>query len=51
MHQSLSEPWSDRPSLTWVPKAALGQLEEHVVSLRTYPPIPTGTPDPYVPPN
>ena len=36
---------------TWVPKAALGQLEEHVVSLRTYPPIPTGTPDPYVPPN
>lgn len=36
---------------TWVPKAALGQLEEHVVSLRTYPPIPTGTLDPYVPPN
>jgi arylsulfatase len=36
---------------TWVPKAALVQLEEHILSLRTYPPIPTGTPDPYEPPN
>jgi arylsulfatase len=36
---------------TWVPKAALGQLEEHVVSLRAFPPIPTGQPDPYVPPS
>jgi arylsulfatase len=35
---------------TWVPKAALGQLEEHVASLNKYPPIPTGVPDPYVPP-
>ena len=35
---------------TWVPKAALGQLQEHVLSLREYPPIPTGAPDPYVPP-
>ncbi|MHC4750006.1 MAG: arylsulfatase [Planctomycetota bacterium] len=34
---------------TWVPKAALPQLEEHVVSLKKYPPIPMGTPDPYVP--
>ena len=35
---------------TWVPKAALPQLEEHVASLKKYPPIPTGAPDPYVPP-
>ena len=34
---------------TWVPKAALPQLEEHVVSLKKNPPIPTGMPDPYVP--
>jgi arylsulfatase len=36
---------------TWVPKAALGQLEDHVASLRAHPPIPTGAPDPYEPPN
>ena len=35
---------------TWVPKAALPQLEEHVMSLKKYPPIPSGAPDPYVPP-
>jgi arylsulfatase A-like enzyme len=35
---------------TWVPKAALPQLEEHVASLKKYPPIPTGAPDPYKPP-
>lgn len=35
---------------TWVPKAALPQLEEHVVSLKKHPPIPAGTPDPYKPP-
>jgi arylsulfatase len=35
---------------TWVPKAALGQLEEHVASLKRYPPIAPGTPDPYTPP-
>ncbi len=34
---------------TWVPKAALGQLEDHVASLRAYPPIPAGAPDPYEP--
>ncbi len=34
---------------TWVPKAALPQLEEHVMSLREYPPVPTGAPDPYTP--
>jgi arylsulfatase len=34
---------------TWVPKAALPQLEEHIASLRTHPPIPTGAPDPYSP--
>jgi len=36
---------------TWVPKAALPQLEEHVVSLKKFPPIPTGASDPYKPPN
>ena len=35
---------------TWVPKAALGQLTEHTVSLRENPPIPSGTLDPYLPP-
>jgi len=35
---------------TWVPKAALVQLEEHAVSLQKNPPIKAGTPDPYVPP-
>ena len=35
---------------TWVPKAALPQLAEHVLSLRQYPPVPTGAPDPYTPP-
>jgi arylsulfatase len=34
---------------TWVPKVALVQLQEHVVSLREHPPIPSGAPDPYVP--
>jgi hypothetical protein len=33
-----------------VPKAALGQLTEHTVSLREHPPIPSGTLDPYLPP-
>jgi arylsulfatase len=36
---------------TWVPKAALVQLEEHVASLKKHPPIQTGTPDPYQPQN
>ena len=35
---------------TWVAKAALVQLDEHVASLRANPPIPTGAPDPYTPP-
>jgi arylsulfatase len=35
---------------TWVPKAALPQLEQHVISLKKYPPIPAGAPDPYKPP-
>jgi arylsulfatase len=35
---------------TWVPKAALPQLMEHVASLKQYPPIPAGAPDPYEPP-
>ena len=36
---------------TWVPKAALVQLEEHASSLREYPPVPTGALDPYEPPS
>jgi len=35
---------------TWVPKAALAHLTEHVVSLKKNPPVPTGTLDPYEPP-
>ena len=34
---------------TWVPKAALGQLTEHVISLKKYQPIPSGQKDPYTP--
>ena len=34
---------------TWVPKAALVQLGEHVASLKKYPPIKPGTLDPYQP--
>jgi len=36
-------------SESWVPRAALGQLGAHAVSLRQEPPIPAGTPDPYEP--
>ena len=35
---------------TWVLRTGLVQLEEHVASLKKFPPIPTGTLDPYVPP-
>ena len=35
---------------TWVPKAALGRLSEHVASLQKNPPIKPGTLDPYQPP-
>ena len=35
---------------TWVPKAALPQLEQHVTSLKKYPPIKAGQKDPYQPP-
>lgn len=34
---------------TWVPKAALKQLEEHIISLKKNPPIPQGQKDPYEP--
>jgi arylsulfatase len=34
---------------TWVPKAALKQLEEHIISLKKNPPIPQGQKDPYQP--
>jgi arylsulfatase len=36
---------------TWVLKAGLPQLDEHVASLKKNPPIPSGAPDPYEPPN
>ena len=35
---------------TWVAEKALPQMLEHVASLKEYPPIPPGTPDPYTPP-
>jgi arylsulfatase len=35
---------------TWVLKVGLPQLEEHVASLKKFPPIPPGTKDPYRPP-
>jgi len=35
---------------TWVLRKGLPQLGEHVGSLKKYPPIPNGAPDPYVPP-
>jgi arylsulfatase A-like enzyme len=35
---------------TWVLKAGLPQLVEHAVSLKKYPPIPSGAKDPYKPP-
>ena len=34
---------------TWVPKAALGQLTDHMISLQQYPPVKTGQADPYKP--
>jgi arylsulfatase len=34
---------------TWVPRAALPQLEEHMISLKKHPPIKPGTLDPYQP--
>lgn len=35
---------------TWAAEKALPQMLEHLASFKTYPPIPPGTPDPYVPP-
>ncbi len=35
---------------TWVPKAALVQLGEHLASLKKHPPIKPGALDPYQPP-
>lgn len=34
---------------TWVMKGGLPQLEEHAVSLKENPPVPTGAQDPYTP--
>jgi len=36
---------------TWVLKVGLPQLEEHVASLKKFPPVPTGAADPYEPPH
>ena len=36
---------------TWVLKAGLPLLEEHMKSLKQFPPIKAGTPDPYSPPS
>jgi arylsulfatase len=36
---------------TWVLKAGLPQLDEHAASLKQFPPIPVGPPDPYEPPS
>ena len=35
---------------TWVAEKAIPQMFEHAASFKKYPPIPPGTPDPYVPP-
>ena len=52
VYNLLSDP-QERESVlfphTWVPKAALGQLSEHMASLQQNPPIKPGTTDPYVP--
>jgi arylsulfatase len=34
---------------TWVPKVALGQLTDHIISLKQNPPISSGQLDPYIP--
>jgi hypothetical protein len=34
---------------TWIPKAALGQLTDHIISLQQNPPIKPGQPEPYIP--
>ncbi|WP_299350572.1 arylsulfatase [uncultured Shimia sp.] len=36
---------------TWVAERAMPQLYEHAASFKEHPPIPPGTPDPYVPAN
>lgn len=36
---------------TWVPRSAMPQLIQHMASLKKYPPIRPGTPDPYQPSN
>ena len=49
LHQDPGETQNVLFPETWVPKAALGQLGAHVMSLRQEPPIKPGTPDPYEP--
>jgi arylsulfatase len=53
VHNLISDPREHDDVLfphTWVLKAGLPQLDEHVASLKKYPPIPAGAPDPYEPP-
>jgi len=53
IYNLLSDP-EERESRTlpdsWVAKAGLAQLDGHLKSLQDFPPIPTGTADPYLPP-
>ncbi|WP_394176704.1 arylsulfatase [Thalassotalea litorea] len=52
VYNLLSDPYEKDNVLfpnTWVLKAALPQLEEHVASLKQHPPIPMGAADPYKP--
>jgi len=37
--------------VSWMTKVALPQLEKYAASLKSHPPIRSGTPDPYEPPN
>ena len=51
IYNLLSDP-EERESRTlpdsWVAKAGLAQLNGHLKSLKGFPPIPTGTADPYL---
>ena len=51
IYNLLSDP-EERESRTlpdsWVAKAGLAQLDGHLKSLQDFPPIPTGTADPYL---
>ena len=53
VYNLLSDPQETQNVLfpnTWVTKAGLGQFQEHLISLKSHPPIKPGTLDPYQPP-